>query len=305
MQVACVAAVANSVGESAVWCDRSNRLWWVDIAAKRIHSFNPDTSEVTTHPMTTLPTSIGLCEDGGFILGMRHDVCLWDGANQFKWLVTPEPLLEHNRLNEGCVGPDGCFWVGTMQDNLSADGSLIEVSGSTGAIYRITPAGELIQETPAVFGVCNTFAWLGDETPIAPSTPTRLITADTSTNTLYAYQYSTEQGVIGEPSLFAPPFERGLPDGSCIDKYGYLWNCRVAGGGCVVRYRPDGSLDRVVDLPCSWPTSCAFGGKDLDTLYVTSARIALTPEWLDAHPMEGGLFAFKPDVTGRGAYRFG
>jgi len=302
MQITCVAAVANSVGESPVWCNRSNRLWWVDIAGKGVLSYDAQTAAVTRQPMTTFPTSIGLCQQRGFILGMRHDVCLWNGANEFKWLVRPEPLLEHNRLNEGCVGPDGCFWVGTMQDNLADDGSLVEVSDSTGGIYRVTPAGELIQETPTTFGICNTFAWLGETSSAAP---TRLITADTLTNTLYAYQYNTEQGVIGEPTLFALTFDRGLPDGSCVDDDGYIWNCRVAGGGCVVRFKPNGTVDRVVDLPCSWPTSCTFGGKNLDTLYVTSARIALTPEWLDSRPMEGGLFAFKPGVTGQLANRFG
>ena len=302
MQIACVAAVANSVGESALWCNRSNRLWWVDIAGKCILSYDPETAAVNRRPMATFPTSIGLCQQRGFILGMRHDVWLWDGADEFKWLVKPEPLLERNRLNEGCVGPDGCYWVGTMQDNLTDDGSLVEMTESTGGIYRVTPAGELIQETPATFGICNTFVWLEDD---AVNTPTRLITADTLTNTLYAYQYSNEQGVIGEPALFASGFDRGLPDGSCIDSEGYIWNCRVAGGGCLVRFRADGTIDRIVDLPCSWPTSCTFGGINLDTLYVTSARIALTREWLVSHPMEGGLFAFKPDVTGRPAYRFG
>ncbi|MDS9950870.1 MAG: SMP-30/gluconolactonase/LRE family protein, partial [Planktomarina sp.] len=90
-----------------------------------------------------------------------------------------------------------------------------------------------------------------------------------------------------------------------MDAEGYIWNCRVVGGGCVVRFDPEGRVDRVVDLPCSWPTSCTFGGPDLKTLYVTSARFTMTDNHLLAHPFEGGLFAIKPGVVGLRANLFG
>ena len=108
-----------------------------------------------------------------------------------------------------------------------------------------------------------------------------------------------------EPRLFASGPDRGLPDGSTLDADGYLWNCRVGGGACLARYAPDGSLDSLIELPCSWPTKCAFGGPDLATLFVTSARFTMSAAHLQAHPQEGALIALRPGVAGRPAARFG
>ncbi|MHA1548639.1 MAG: SMP-30/gluconolactonase/LRE family protein, partial [Alphaproteobacteria bacterium] len=110
---------------------------------------------------------------------------------------------------------------------------------------------------------------------------------------------------LRDRSVLLEGYERGLPDGSCMDADGYLWNCRVVGGSCVARIDPAGNIDRVVELPCLWPTSCTFAGPDLDTLYVTSARFTMTAEHLAAAPWEGNLFAVKPGVRGRLENRFG
>jgi sugar lactone lactonase YvrE len=98
-------------------------------------------------------------------------------------------------------------------------------------------------------------------------------------------------GRIGNRTTILSGFSRGLPDGSCMDAEGYIWNCRVVGRASLLRFSPDGEIDRVVDLTCTWPTSCAFGGEDLSALYVTSARFTMSNEHLAANPQEGGLFA--------------
>ncbi|QGG93346.1 hypothetical protein GH983_22085 (plasmid) [Agrobacterium sp. MA01] len=100
-------------------------------------------------------------------------------------------------------------------------------------------------------------------------------------------------------------FERGLPDGSCLDDEGYIWNCRVGGGNCLVRIHPEGILDCVIELPCSSPTSCTFGGKHLDTLYVTSARFGMTSDDVRSNPQKGALFAVNTGHRGMPANRFG
>ncbi len=128
------------------------------------------------------------------------------------------------------------------------------------------------------------------------------LTADTLRNEIYAYEYLN--GELLARRLFAAGFDRGYPDGSALDADGQLWNCRVAGGSCVACYSPSGVLARVVELPCSWPTSCTFGGAALDTLYVTSARFTMSEGYLSAHPNEGGLFAVPSRGRGRVEIRF-
>ena len=119
----------------------------------------------------------------------------------------------------------------------------------SGAIYRVWRDGRVEPMTPRSFGIANTMAWTRDG---------RFLTADTLKNEMYAYDYS--RSGLRERRLFAAGFERGFPDGSCLDAQERLWNCRVAGGACLAAFLPSGALERIVELPCSWPTSCAFGG---------------------------------------------
>jgi len=286
---------SDIVGESLVWDDRRNTLVWVDIVGRRIHRLNPATAEYELWPMQDFVTSIGLCEDGGAIVGLRRQIALWDYLSAPVSLVTVEPDRPMNRLNEGKVGPDGAFWVGTMVDNLHDDGRPKQGADRGGAIFRISSDGSVAQLTEATFGLTNTLAWTKDN---------RLIVADTAANRIFSYPMNPATFDLGRRSHFAAPFDRGLPDGSCLDSQGFLWNCRVAGGACLVRFSPSGTIDRVVDLPCTWPTTCAFGGEDLSTLYVTSARFTMSAEHLSDRPQEGSLFALRPGVAGLREHRF-
>lgn len=285
-------ACRNIVGESAVWCDRSRRLLWVDIVGCRIHAYTPLTGARERWPTPERVTSIGLREDGGCIVGLERDVALWDYGEQFDRIATIESASPQNRLNEGRVGPDGAFWVGTMQNNIDADGLPAPMDQASGAYHRIDMNHEVERLTGADYGICNTMAWTDDR---------RFLCADTLANQLYAFHY--DGMTISERAPFGVPQDRGLPDGSTLDAEGYLWNCRV-GGGAIMRFAPDGSVDQVVELPCTAPTSCAFGGDQLDTLYITSATFGLAEDRRD-HPDEGALYALKPGVGGRPEHRFG
>jgi sugar lactone lactonase YvrE len=181
-----------------------------------------------------------------------------------------------------------------MQNNLDPDGAPKDMTRDGGAIYRVDPNGHVSQLTPREYGITNTMAWTNDG---------RFLTADTTRNEIYAYDLRV--GNLANRRVFAAPLERGVPDGSCLDADGFLWNCRVAGGASIARFRPDGGLDRLVELPCTWPTSCVFGGADFTTLYVTSARFTMTAHHLSAHPEEGALFAISVVARGRPEFRFG
>ncbi len=284
---------ADIVGESAVYDERNDALVWVDIGGKRIHRLHLAEGRHEAWPAPDFPTSIGLRTDGGAIVGLSNRVALWDYGGEFHTLAVVEPDLPDNRLNEGRVGPDGAFWGGTMQNNLAPDGAPMDMTRDSGAIYRIDGDGRVSQLTPREFGIANTMAWTDDG---------RFLTADTTRNSIYAYDLRA--GLLTNKRLFATPLDRGAPDGSCLDADGFLWNCRVAGGACVARFRPDGGLDRLVELPCTWPTSCVFGGPGYATLYVTSARFTMTAQHLTAHPEEGALFAVDFLGRGRAEHRF-
>lgn len=285
---------ADIVGESLVWDDRRGCLVWVDIIGRRIHRLNPETGAHDSWLTPGRVTSVGLRKDGGAIVGLERHVALWDWGDDFRILCEVEPDLPGNRLNEGVVGPDGAFWIGTMQNNIGPDDEPVPIKGAQGAIYRLSPDLALARVCDDRFGITNTFVW---------PAPDRFVTADTLENALFSYRIS--DGRLHDRALFQTGFGRGLPDGSCLDAEGCIWTARVAGGACVTRTDPQGQVVTVVDLPCTWPTSCAFGGPDLGTLYIASARFTMSTAHLAENPEEGGLFAVKPGVIGRPSARFG
>ena len=176
-----------------------------------------------------------------------------------------------------------------MQANLNPDGSEKKMTADTGRIYRIDPDGTCTVADPDhAYGISNTMAWRDDGT---------FLFADTLADTIYSYDYDAASGAIANRSVYAALPGRGYPDGSTLDAEGYLWNARF-GGSCLIRFAPDGSIDRVVDLPITNPTSCTFGGDDLRTLFVTSARFTLSDQALADNPREGALLALDVGVAG-------
>ena len=123
--------------------------------------------------------------------------------------------------------------------------------------------------------------------------------ADTPRHVIWAFDFNLHAGMIGERRVFADlTLRRGLPDGSCIDAEGFLWNAEY-GGHRLTRYAPDGRTDRTIELPVINPTCCCFGGENLDTLYVTSESAKLTPGQRAQHPLSGKLLRLRPGVRGR------
>lgn len=282
----------NIVGESIVWAPAEQMLYWVDIVGSAIHRLDPISGAHRQWETPELPTSIGLRSGGGFIVGLRQRVVLWSPGGAFETLAVPEPDMPDNRLNEGVVAPDGSFWVGSMADNIADNGEPKPQRGKSGYLYRIAPDGEVHRLTDHPFGITNSMIWTADG---------GFVTADTSTNTLYRFSYDRAAQHLSEPRVFAE-LDRGLPDGSTSDVSGAIYNCRVAGGAIAV-LRPDGS-PKYVDLPCSLPTSCTFGGKDMDTLYVTSARFGLGVSALSKSPHEGAVMALNLSTKGTLAHEF-
>jgi sugar lactone lactonase YvrE len=293
MTVHCILQAADAVGESPVWDAAERALYWVDIAGRRLHRLEPESGRHDLRDVPELATSVSLRAKGGLILGLTRGLAFHDFERLETFVEAIEPDFPGNRLNEARVDPEGRYCVGTMANNLTPEGEPKEMEGARGALHLVTPEGRVARLTPNEIGITNTMIWSGE----------RFVTADTQADALYAFDRDPASGALSNRRAFADSPGRGAPDGSCVDAEGFIWNARF-GGGCLVRFAPDGRVDRVLELPCSNPTCCAFGGEGLATLFVTSARTGLTPDRVAENPQEGGLFACDVGVSGPPEPRF-
>lgn len=294
MRVEIALDARNGVGEGPFWDEREQRLWWVDITGREVLAWRPGEAAARRWPMPDFPTAVMLREAGGAVVVLRDGVYLLDlGDGQVRPFCRPEADRPANRSNEAKCDPQGRLWLGTMQSNLEPDGSPRAMTASTGALYCIRPDGSWRREVDGV-GLANTLAWSADGRT--------LHFADTLANVIWAFAVDPEGRLSDRRVLCDAPLP-GYCDGSAIDAEDCLWNARFA-GGCLVRLAPDGRVLRRVELPVTNPTSCCFGGPDLATLYVTSARFSLSAEQLARNPFEGALLALEPGVRGTASTRF-
>ncbi|MEX2650790.1 MAG: SMP-30/gluconolactonase/LRE family protein [Alphaproteobacteria bacterium] len=290
MKATCVLDAMCWLGEGPVWSPTERCLYWTDVPAYRVHRWFPATGRHDVFATPEMVISLALREAGGLVAATTTGVELWNPDSGVRHrLAAPEAGLPGNRSNDGKCDRRGRFWLGTMANNLNADGTGRELPGKSGSLYRIDADGTATR-MDGPFGICNTLAW-------SPDNATMYF--GDSLAGLYAYRFDAERGTIADRRPFAMTEDAalGVPDGSTIDAEGYLWNCRW-GGGCVLRWAPDGTLDRKIELPCDQVTSAAFGGPDLDILYVTTAWHGLGGAERAKQPLAGGLFAIEAGVPG-------
>ena len=289
-EVECVVDARSWLGEGPVWSSRERCLYWTDVPAYTVHRWNPATGERAVWKMPEMVASMALRASGGMILATTNGIDAWDPETErHERLLAPDADQPENRSNDGKCDRRGRFWLGTMQNNLRPDGSDEPMTGSTGNLYRID-ADHSCHRMDSGIGISNTFAWSPDDRV--------MYFADTLVG-IYAYDFDVESGATANRRLFARTDDPslGFGDGSTIDAEGFLWNARWDGGS-LIRWAPDGSIDRIVKLPCQRVTSAIFGGEDLDVLYVTTARYLLSERELGEQPLAGGVFALDPGVRG-------
>lgn len=294
MRVEVALEARNGVGEGPFWDEAAQALWWVDITGKAVLRWVPATGAQRRWAMPDFPSAVVLRRGGGALIAMRDGLSFLDPATgTLTPFCRPEADRPDNRSNEAKCDQQGDFWLGTMQNNLHADGSAREMTAHTGALYRVRADGSFTREVDGV-GLANTLAWTADGRT--------LLFADTLTGVISAFQVETD-GRLGARRVFSDEVLPGYCDGSAIDSAGYLWNARFA-GSCLIRFAPDGQVDRRLELPVTNPTCCCFGGPDLRTLYVTSARHGLSDEQLASNPHEGAILAVAVEVPGTLSARF-
>ncbi|WP_366656137.1 SMP-30/gluconolactonase/LRE family protein [Fodinicurvata sp. EGI_FJ10296] len=278
---------ADLVGEGPVWY--SGLLYWVDIVGKVVKSLDPETGAMDSWPTPEFVSAVIPRRDGGFLLPMVSGIFQQSTADGTPTLCcSPDAARPGNRFNDAGVDPRGRLWAGSMQNNINDDATPREMDRWSGALFRIDP-DRTVTEFETGLGIANTFAWSPDET--------RFYFAETLDGSIHVYDFDADSGEIAAKRLFARTEGRGAPDGSCVDVDGCLWNARF-GGGVVIRYRPDGEIDRILEMPVPNVTSCTFIGPRLDRLAITTARFGMSATELDRYPDAGHLFVADVGTQG-------
>lgn len=287
--VRCAVPGSDLLGETPLWCEQTQSLLWLDIEQARLQRFHPATGrhDVWQFDERYLGTLALLRRPGRVLLGVDLALETFDlGTGAREKLCQVEPVGTDTRLNDGRCDSRGRLWVGTM-DNQLARGN--------GSFYRVDPDGRVHRQFGDVI-VSNTVA-------LSPAED-RLYFSDTRRYITWRFGLDVAAGALGPREVFVDYGGRERPDGACVDSQGYLWNAIFAGGR-VVRYAPDGTVDRVLTLPVSNPTCVCFGGPDLRTLYITTAQRFLTRAQLREQPWAGSLLAVDLEVAGLAERRFG
>jgi L-arabinonolactonase len=280
--------VHNTLGEGVTWCDRGQVLYWTDIHASTLWRFSPHDGALHQWTMPERLASFALCEaDGWLLLGLASRLAFFHPSTQALVAVTDVEAGLPTRLNDGACDRQGRFVFGTLHE--PANGPKQPV----GSFYRLNH--DLSLERLPLPGVA-----ISNSVAFSPDGATMYF-CDSLTRIIQCCNYGDE---ISDVRTFVTLDDlRGEPDGSAVDRDGGLWNAQW-GLSRVVRYTPQGQLDRVVEVPASQPTKPAFGGTDFSTLYITSARDGLNNDALDTQPYAGALFFADAGFRGLPEPRF-
>jgi L-arabinonolactonase len=278
--------VRNTLGESILWDERTQRVWWTDIQEAVLFRYALAGGVLERFELPERLCSFGFVERDVRLVGaFASGFALFEpGRGELEWLYRPELEYRGTRFNDGRVDPAGRFWAGTMVEGDARDAASLPVRGS---LYWVGNGsrGRALRD----IGISNSLCF-------SPDGKT-LYFADSPTRQIMAYALDPVTGELGAGRVFARTEGQGVPDGSAVDAEGCLWNAEW-GGARVVRYAPDGRIDRVLELPVSQPTCVCFGGRDLNVLFVSTAREGLGPERLEAEPEAGNVFVYATGWKG-------
>jgi sugar lactone lactonase YvrE len=288
----------DQLGESPFWHPRERLLYWVDIQARQVRRMDPRDRRVESWSVPAEPGCIAPAANGGLVLALRDGIYrarAWGGPLT---LIVRLPYDQSTtRFNDGKADPAGRFWAGTMyepRDARKAELYSIELRGSAGA----APVAELKADNAVV---ANGLAW-------SPDSRT-LYWADTSNHIVHAWDWDAPTNAMsrrrvfqqfpGKPAGWKPgqPGYGGRPDGAAVDADGNYW-CAMYEGGRILKFAPSGAQLAEIAVPVRCPTMPCFGGDDLRTLFVTSARHSRSPEELREQPQAGCVFALRVDAPG-------
>ncbi len=285
--VQCVWNAHAKLGEGPVWSVKQQALYWVDILNRQLHCFSEYLEQNTWQFDEEISSVAERAENPGLIVTLRHGFAFFDPEiPKIERLVQPEQHLPGNRFNDGKCDQLGRFWAGTLDFDCQAP---------TGSLYCLSP-NLSCSKMDSGYVVTNGPAWSADQKTIYHN--------DSKNGWVYAFDFDLKAGRLSNKRLFLQfSKEDGSPDGMTTDAEGGLWITHW-GAGNVTRHDAEGKVLQTIQLPCSQVSSCAFGGSELKTLYVTTASVGLTQQQLEHEPLAGGLFAIDMEIAGVPANTF-
>lgn len=267
--------------ESPLWSVREGALYWIDTWRERVYRLHVASGKRDDWGVPAKIAAVATRAGGGLVVAMKTGIGFLDpSTGAVEMIVNPEPGLPDHRLNDGKTDRGGRFWFGSMEENGTQP---------VGKLYRFSP-DRTVAAMDDDYVLPNGPAWSPDDR--------RMYLADSRRSCIYVYDFDAGSGSVRNRRVFATvPKENGMPDGATVDAEGYVWSA-CASAGKIARYRPDGQVDRFVELPVARPTSVMFGGDDLKTLYITTAASRLDEAALAAQPLAGAILSVRTDVPG-------
>lgn len=272
------------LGEGPSWDGENQVLYWVDIMGHKLHRYDPARRSNDTFDVGQPVGAVVPRRSGGVMLAVQHGFGAFDlDDEKLSLIADPEEHLPGNRFNDGKCDPAGRFWAGTMAFALTA---------GAGSLYRLDPDFTVHQMLSGVT-ISNGLAWSADQKT--------MYYIDSIPGTVSAFDYDVATGDVHDRRVVIDvPEAMGIPDGMTIDEEGMLW-VAFYDGASVRRFDPKtAKVIQEVELPVSKVTSCAFGGAELDRLFITTASQQGSEE-----PHAGGLFVVEPGLRGVEAFSFG
>jgi L-arabinonolactonase len=272
----------NIVGEGILWDSRRAVLWWTDIQGRELYRYDWTSAEME---VLDTPERVG---SFGFVAGSEQLITAFASGialyapyeRTVQWLARPDAIVAGIRFNDGRVDRRGRFWSGTMVEDAGCR--------ATGSLYSMDATAGIRCHVGGI-GISNGLCMSPDGA--------RLYFADSPTRTIFVYDVIEPAGELGPRRVFARTPAGAQPDGAAVDVDGCVWSAHW-GAGCVVRYTPDGRIDRTLQVPACQPTCACFAGPGLDVLCVTSAREGLDEAALQSEPHAGAVFLYRTGVQG-------
>jgi sugar lactone lactonase YvrE len=273
-----------ALGECAIWDDTRQEFLCTDIEGRALYRWNWATQQSTRLGLPDRLGSFALIEGSDWLVAAAEKSfhLLSRATGERRELARVEEGWPYTRLNDGRADRQGRFWAGTMAEQRPAP------DGSSGSLYCLAP-GQPPRPTLSGVMISNSLCWSPDGD--------RMYFADSLSNLIRAYRFEPDSGTLNDGEDFARTPKGVHPDGSCVDAQGGLWNAQW-GASQVVRYTPDGRIETVLKLPCSQPSCIAFGGPDLDHIFITTARVDLSAEALASEPLAGDVLVYKTGYRG-------